>query len=76
MAARRNLKHSDEVRQRIRAGVILDRLQKHFDGKLEMTRTQLKAAEIMLDRSVPKLSQIQHTGQVGGFALIVNPRSK
>jgi len=66
MAARINRKHSEDIRKKIQSSVILNRLQKHFNGELELTRTQLKAAEIMLDRSVPKLSQIQHTGDDGG----------
>lgn len=62
MAARINRHHSDETRKKIQAGVLIDRLQKHANGELEMTATQIKAAETLLDRSVPKLSQIQHTG--------------
>lgn len=70
MAARLNRRHSEEVRAKIQASVILDRLHKHMNGELEMTSTQLKAAEMLLDRSVPKLQQIQHTGADGG-ALVV-----
>lgn len=66
MAARLNRRHSEEVRAKIQASVILDRLHKHMNGDLEMTSTQLKAAEMLLDRSVPKLQQIQHTGANGG----------
>lgn len=66
MAARLNRNHSEQVRLKIQASVIIDRLQKHFNGKLELSRDQLKSAEILLDRSVPKLSQIQHTGKDDG----------
>lgn len=31
-------------------------------GELELTQIQVKAIEALLDRSVPKLSQIQHVG--------------
>lgn len=62
MAARLNRHHADDVRRKIQSGVILQRLQKHFEGEIELTPTQLKAAEMMLDRSVAKLQQIQHTG--------------
>jgi hypothetical protein len=65
MAARINRKHSEDIRKKIQASVILHRLQKHFNGELDLSRTQLKAAEIMLDRAVPKLAQIQHTGADG-----------
>ena len=66
MPARLNRHHSDMVRQKIQASVILSRLHNHLMGKLELTSTQLKAAEVLLDRSVPKLAQIQHTGPDGG----------
>ena len=62
MAARLNPHHSDLVRQKIQASVLIDRLTKHANGDIEMTSSQVRAAEVLLDRSVPKLSQIQHTG--------------
>jgi len=62
MAARLNRHHSEEIRQKIQASVIIDRLQRHIDGTLEMSATQVAAANSLLDRSVPKLQQIQHVG--------------
>lgn len=62
MAARLNPRHTDMVRQKIQASVLIDRLTKHANGDIEMSSTQVRAAEVLLDRSVPKLSQIQHTG--------------
>jgi hypothetical protein len=66
MAARLNKHHSDAVRAKIQSGVIIDRLHKHQMGVLELTSSQIKAAEILLDRSVAKLQQIQHSGEDGG----------
>lgn len=62
MAARLNRRHSEEVRQKIQASVIIERLHRVASGELEMTQQQLKASEILLDRSVPKLQAIQHSG--------------
>lgn len=62
MAARINRRHSDEIRQKIQASVLVHRLHEHALGNLEMTPTQIKAAETLLDRSVPKLQSIQHSG--------------
>ncbi len=62
MAARLNRMHSEQVRAKIQASVLIDRLQKHVTGEIEMTPSQITAAQVLLDRSVPKLSQIQHTG--------------
>lgn len=62
MAARLNRRHSEEIRQKIQASNIIYRLQQHIDGEVEMSSTQIAAAQTLLDRSVPKLSQIQHVG--------------
>lgn len=62
MAARLSRHHSETVRQKIQASVLVDRLHKHVMGQVEMTASQVKAAAELLDRSVPKLSQIQHVG--------------
>jgi hypothetical protein len=66
MAARLNRMHSEQVRAKIQAAVLIDRLQKHAAGEVEMTNSQITAATVLLDRSVPKLSQIQHVGDEGG----------
>ncbi len=62
MAARIHKRHSDAIRAKIQSSNIITRLQKHFDGEVELSQTQLSAANTLLDRSVPKLSQIQHVG--------------
>jgi hypothetical protein len=62
MAARLSRQHSEQVRQKIQASVIIDRLTKHVNGELELSATQVAAANSLLDRSVPKLAQIQHVG--------------
>lgn len=46
---------------------------KHFMGEVELTSAQVKSAAEMLDRSVAKLSQIQHTGPDGGPVQIAWP---
>lgn len=66
MAARLSKHHSELVRAKIQASVLLARVHKCALGEIEMTATQLAAANSLLDRSVPKLSQIQHTGENGG----------
>jgi hypothetical protein len=73
MAARLNTHHSELTRQKIQAGNLVQRIQAHAMGEIEMTSTQLKAAEILLDRSVAKLSQIQHVGPDGGAVQLAWP---
>jgi hypothetical protein len=62
MAARLHKLHQDDIRQKIQASNLVHRLQKCAEGELELTPAQLKAIEMLLDRSVSKLSQIQLTG--------------
>ena len=62
MAARLNTRHTEEIRAKIQASVIIERMHRHVLGELEMTASQVNAANSLLDRSVPKLSQIQHSG--------------
>lgn len=64
MAARKNrLKIDDNWRDKIKAGVIMDRLAKHHLGQLEkpLDPTQIKAAEVILSRLVPSLSAVEQT---------------
>jgi hypothetical protein len=62
MAARHDRIHSERVRERIKTTMLLDRVQGHALGEVEMTPSQLQAAFGLLDRTVPKLSQVQHVG--------------
>jgi hypothetical protein len=66
MAARLNRMHSEQVRLKIKASALIDRLHKIAEGSVQATAVQVNAAIALLDRSVPKLSQIQHTGAEGG----------
>ncbi len=66
MAARINKRHSAEVRAKIQASNLIHRLQQCAMGEVELTPTQVNAINSLLDRSVPKLSQIQHVGDEDG----------
>jgi hypothetical protein len=45
--------HSEVTRERIRAGVIIDRFQKHFMGELDLTPTQIRVGEVLLRKVIP-----------------------
>jgi hypothetical protein len=63
MAARtRMLRLTPEWKEKIRVGVILDRLSKHVDGEVEMSSTQIKAAEILLKKVVPDVARTEVAG--------------
>lgn len=66
MAARINKRLNEEWKQRIRIGVIMDRLDKCATGQVEMTTQQLKAADILLKKVVPDLARQELVGDGGG----------
>lgn len=47
-----------EWRDKNKIGNLMARLKKHADGEIEMTSTQLKAAEIFLRKTLPDLSSV------------------
>lgn len=51
-------KHSDEIRAKIQASVIIGFLTEHIHGNREMSQTQIRSAEILLRKSVPDLSSV------------------
>lgn len=67
MAARKNTPRlSNEWRERIKSGVILTRLEQAALGEIEMTPSALKAAEIVLRKTLPDLARTEVTGDEGG----------
>lgn len=64
MPVRKNLKHQDIVRSRIRTSQLMRRLKKHALGQIQMTATQIKAAEILLKKTLPDLAAVQIDGKV------------
>ena len=72
MAARLHLRHQDEVRKKIQASQLINRLTDHAFNKIEMTTTQVKAAEILLKKSIPDLSQVQGMGEDGEHEVVIS----
>lgn len=67
MAARkRQVRLSEEWRERIRAAAILQRLDRAAMGEVDMTPSQLKAAEIVLRKTIPDLNKTELSGPDGG----------
>lgn len=55
-----------KVRDRIRVSMLVKRLTDHVLGKQEMSPTQLKAAEVLLKKSLPDLAAIELSGKEDG----------
>lgn len=63
MAARLNARHSDMVRDKIRASQIVNRLEDHVLGEVDMTASQVTAALGLLRKCVPDLQATEHSGE-------------
>ena len=67
MAARtRKVALTDSWKENIRASMIMNRLVKHVEGEVQMSPTQIKAAQIILAKIVPDLARTEMTGLDGG----------
>ena len=55
---RLNPEHDERTRAKIQTSQIINRLNSFIKGDVEMTNTQLRAAEILLKKSLPDLSAV------------------
>lgn len=62
MAVRKRLRHDQRTRDQIQTTQLLKRLISHVHGECEMTATQVRAAEIVLKKSLPDLQATQISG--------------
>jgi predicted component of type VI protein secretion system len=66
----RYTKHQTEAcRAKIKTTAILNRLQRHLEGKLELSPTQVRCAEIMLNKSLANLTATELSGDVASFVM-------
>lgn len=64
MAARLNYRHAQSTRDLIDAQGIVQRLNMHIRGDIELSKTQVAAAKILLDKSIGNApSEINIGGQ-------------
>ena len=62
----------ERIREKIKTPQILERLQKHVlgekdaNGVVKMSSTQMAAAKILLDKTMPNLQSTELTGKNGG----------
>jgi hypothetical protein len=62
MPARLNPRQKEQTCAAIQSTLLIKRLQADAFGEIELTEGQRKSISILLDRTVPKLAQIQHIG--------------
>ena len=75
MAARKQLFHPEEVKQKIQASQLINRLQSHALSEPCMTDSQVRAAFGLLDKVVPTLKAVEHSGDVG-LTVVLHPDAK
>lgn len=61
----RKIRHDEDTRAKIQASQLINRLQNHALGKTEMEQSQIKAAEVLLRKSLPDLSATDMTHHAG-----------
>lgn len=65
MAARtRKIRHDDETRAKIQAGVIINRFQKCVMGEIELTSQQVSCGKALLDKVLPNLQATELSGEM------------
>jgi hypothetical protein len=67
MAARLNPRHQDMVRAKIQTSQLINRLQNHAFGKLELTDAQRDSAKFLISKSLsnpPEAQTITHDGEL------------
>lgn len=58
MAIRKKLNHDDRTREKIQTSQLVNRLTNHILNNAEMSSTQIRAAEILLNKTLPNLASI------------------
>ena len=61
MAARLNNRTAQQTRDHIKSSLLIKKVQDHVLGDEEMTQTQLRAAEILLNKTLPNLKASDDT---------------
>ena len=53
------------MRDKIRTSQLVNRLQDHAFGEVELTKTQIKAIEVLIRKTLPDLSATELSGDIG-----------
>lgn len=67
MAARLRQTHQEDVKKKIQASQLVNRIQNHALGETEMTSTQLDAAKFLLNKLIsnaPTEQSVEHSGAI------------
>lgn len=74
MPARINkIRHDENTRAKIKVAELINRFQAHFRGEVELSQTQIAAGKILLDRALPVLQSVEHSGEITTTKVIRAP---
>lgn len=59
MAARLDPAHDERTRAKIQTSQLINRLLSHANGDADMSATQIRAAEILLKKTLPDLQAVE-----------------
>lgn len=78
MAARLRKTHQEDVRKKIQVSQLINRLTDCAMGKVELSSQQVQAIKVLMDKSLPNLSDVKiETGSQGiTFNLNANVKPK
>lgn len=65
MAVRKKLAHDQKTREKIQTSQLINRLENHVLGKVELTSTQVTAALGLIKKTLPDLTAVEHSGEIG-----------
>ena len=65
MGANRRKPYPEVARERIKAALLLEKLENHVLGSAALTATQVNAAKILLGKVIPDMKAIDHTSSDG-----------
>jgi hypothetical protein len=65
MAGRKlGTRHQEDIRAKIQASQIINRLYAGFNGEIELTNEQVSIGKALLNKVLPDLKAIEHSGEV------------
>jgi hypothetical protein len=64
-----NRRNAESVRQKIQISQLVNRLQNHGLGKVEMTSTQIDAAKFLINKRMPNLPERKEISGPDGGAI-------
>lgn len=60
MAARKlKIRHQEDIRRKIQATQLINRLMSNIDGKIQLSPSQVRSIEILLNKSLANLSDVK-----------------